>query len=432
MTKQGRVCVVAAGPGRAQHEEGKKYDCIAMSSSSSSPRKVIIKVFDPHFHVWDVDARPNGNLGKLPDSYRAVSLKDYERAVGSALEAISFSEKSKTCGVVPVRSETSRLFGDAGDEKSLNNLNSAGILEEDPATELASLAFVHVGGVHVETVVGQDGKEGSPVVDGKEETTFVLDALHPSKSSTTSNPKLWRIVAYADLSERNSGSLAADLSHHETTIADNDSNIKLSGVRMILNHHEDEARGITWPQVSRDFLQRGNSANGEFFENYATLGISGLSFDLQCNPHQLLEAAVLASTNPDIKIAVNHLACLHLTGDGWGEENDLLVDEWRDGMHALSHHPNVYVKISMLPFLCENFWQSEAASRRVREIAEETVAIFGYERCMIASNFPVDVLSGLTAEKMYETFFSIFRTHGIENIQALFGGTAANFYGARI
>ena len=77
-------------------------------------------------------------------------------------------------------------------------------------------------------------------------------------------------------------------------------------------------------------------------------------------------------------------------------------------MMALSACDNVSIKISMLPFVVSKFWESEVTKRRVREIVEETIEWFGVDRCMFASNYPVDVMGGLGVQAMYSLFWEFW------------------------
>ena len=57
---------------------------------------------------------------------------------------------------------------------------------------------------------------------------------------------------------------------------------------------------------------------------------------------------------------------------------------WRRGMQALAAQPNVRVKVSELG-LRDHPWTLEGN----RAVVREPLALFGIERCLYASNFPV-------------------------------------------
>ena len=67
--------------------------------------------------------------------------------------------------------------------------------------------------------------------------------------------------------------------------------------------------------------------------------------------------------------------------------DDAGVAEWRKGMSALAGADNVSVKISAL-----GMFSGEFNADRIRQFVLDTIEIFGVERCMFASNYPVDML----------------------------------------
>jgi predicted TIM-barrel fold metal-dependent hydrolase len=125
---------------------------------------------------------------------------------------------------------------------------------------------------------------------------------------------------------------------------------------------------------------------------YALLERYGLSFDLQTPWWHLGEAAALARDFPATQIVLNHTG---LPSDRSPEG----LAGWRQAMAGLAACPNVAVKISGLG-QPGRAWTVEANGRIVRD----TIAIFGVERCMFASNFPVD---GLCAT--FDTIFAGFK-----------------------
>lgn len=124
---------------------------------------------------------------------------------------------------------------------------------------------------------------------------------------------------------------------------------------------------------------------------YALLARHGLSYDLQAPWWNLDQAAALALDFPGTQIIINHTA---LPADRSPEG----LAGWRTAMEQVARCPNVAVKISGLgqrglP------WTQEANVPVIRD----AIAIFGAERCMFASNFPVDSLVA-----SYETILSGF------------------------
>jgi predicted TIM-barrel fold metal-dependent hydrolase len=115
---------------------------------------------------------------------------------------------------------------------------------------------------------------------------------------------------------------------------------------------------------------------------YALLSAHGLSFDLQTPWWHLEEATRLNADFPNTMIILNHTG---LPADRSAEG----LAAWRQAMERFARAPNVAVKISGLgePGV---LWSAD----RNRNIVLTTINIFGPERCMLASNFPVDGLVG--------------------------------------
>ncbi len=125
---------------------------------------------------------------------------------------------------------------------------------------------------------------------------------------------------------------------------------------------------------------------------YALLERHGFSFDLQTPWWHLDAAAQLARDFPRTTLILNHTG---LPADRSAEG----LGGWRRSMETLAREPNVALKISGLgqrglP------WTLEANGAIIRD----AIAIFGADRCMFASNFPVDSLTG-----SFQTIFQGFR-----------------------
>jgi predicted TIM-barrel fold metal-dependent hydrolase len=130
-----------------------------------------------------------------------------------------------------------------------------------------------------------------------------------------------------------------------------------------------------------------------FRGGFARLQPLGLSYDLQTPWWHLNAALELARDFPETQIILNHTG---LPADR-SEEG---IKSWRKAMAALADAPNVALKISGLGQPGQP-WTVEANGPVVRD----AIAMFGTDRCMFASNFPVD---GLCAA--FRTIFSGFMT----------------------
>ena len=120
----------------------------------------------------------------------------------------------------------------------------------------------------------------------------------------------------------------------------------------------------------------------KWIEGLALLEKYNLSWDLRLPWWHLKEGAEVAACYPNMNIILNH------TGYPW-HRDVASMQGWREGMQALADLPNVSCKISGL-CVSDRPWTLEENGPIIRE----TINMFGVERCMFASNFPVDSLKG--------------------------------------
>ena len=113
-------------------------------------------------------------------------------------------------------------------------------------------------------------------------------------------------------------------------------------------------------------------------DGYALLGRHGFSFDLQAPWWHAGQAAALAADFPGTPMIINHT---FLPSD----RSAAGLAGWRRGLEAVARQPNVMLKISGLGVRGVPW----PAAQNVA-IIRDAVAVFGWERCMFASNFPVD------------------------------------------
>jgi len=204
------------------------------------------------------------------------------------------------------------------------------------------------------------------------------------------------IVAHAELEKPEAASLLSQHAAHRN----------VRGIRQILNWHPDPAKTYT----PRDLL-----GDASWQRGFALLARHGFSFDLQIYPAQMSAAARLAARHPDTAIILNHTG-MPVDKDAAG------IAAWRAGMRALAGQPNVSVKISGLAML-DWHWSPES----LRPFILETLEIFGSDRVMIASNFPVDRLFGSFAA-FTGAYLSLLTGASDEERAKLFARNAERIY----
>jgi L-fuconolactonase len=141
-----------------------------------------------------------------------------------------------------------------------------------------------------------------------------------------------------------------------------------------------------------------------------------LVFDLMTHPPELEAAAAQLTGFEDLTVVVEHTGWPRSDSD---EERDL----WRTGIDALAAvGDNVVCKLSGLAMPLQSM--TVAALGPWIEYAIEA---FGVDRCMFASNFPVDSIYG-TFDELYDTFSAV--TAGLDgpSRQKLFADNAERVY----
>ncbi|HEY0420265.1 MAG TPA: amidohydrolase family protein [Acetobacteraceae bacterium] len=137
----------------------------------------------------------------------------------------------------------------------------------------------------------------------------------------------------------------------------------------------------------------GSMSDPRWRAGYAQLATHGLHFELQTPWWHLEEALDLVAAYPDTPLVLNHTG---LPAD----RSPAGLASWRAAMQRLAAAPQVSVKISGLGLRGQPWQVADNAG-----IISDTIEIFGCDRCLFASNFPVDGLCGDMA-----TIFAGFAT----------------------
>ena len=160
---------------------------------------------------------------------------------------------------------------------------------------------------------------------------------------------------------------------------------------------------------------RGSMDDARWQRGFALLERHALSFDLQTPWWHLDAAADLARDFPTTSIIINH------TGLPTDRSAQGLMG-WRKAMDIVARAGNAFLKISGLGQTGKPWTLAENGP-----LIRDAIAIFGVERCMFASNYPVDKLCA-----PFETIFAGFRAavsaRPISDQRKLFGENAVRIY----
>ncbi|TMJ02430.1 MAG: thioesterase [Alphaproteobacteria bacterium] len=161
--------------------------------------------------------------------------------------------------------------------------------------------------------------------------------------------------------------------------------------------------------------EHGSMDDPKWRRGYALLEKYRFSFDVQTPWWHLDALAELARDFPGTQIVIVHTALPH------DRSNDALAG-WRAALEVAAAQPNVAIKISGLgrPGLP---WTLTANGPIIRD----TINIFGPERCMFASNFPVDGLAG-SFQVIYGGFRAAVSNRPAEERRMLFHDNAVRIY----
>jgi predicted TIM-barrel fold metal-dependent hydrolase len=181
----------------------------------------------------------------------------------------------------------------------------------------------------------------------------------------------------------------------------------MRGIRQQFHWHENPLyRFATTPDLARDPIVR---------RNVARLADYGWSFDLQVFAGQMPGAAELAAACPEVTFVLQHAGMLEDTSaSGWAL--------WRSGMGQLAALPNVVSKLSAF-----GTFLHRVDPDHIARLVSETVAIFGAERCLYGSNFPIEKL-WTRYGAMLGAFRAATRDLSDAEQRAIFADTAKRVY----
>jgi L-fuconolactonase len=204
----------------------------------------------------------------------------------------------------------------------------------------------------LEAVTSESGVTGTIAVQARqimEESDFLL-------SLADQTDRIKAVVGWVPLIDENVSEHLARLSPH----------LKLKAVRHVLQEEPDE-------YFLRDDFHRGLSLLPSF----------GLSYDLLIFQRQLPVAIQLVDRQPDLPIVLNHIAKPEA-------RNGRIESGWRAGMKELAKRDNLIgVKFSGL---LTEFPEGEGDAETVAAYFHETLEIFGADKVMFGTDWPVCLL----------------------------------------
>ena len=205
------------------------------------------------------------------------------------------------------------------------------------------------------------------------------------------------IVAFADFSKNNVSEILDAHQEYKNT----------RGIRQILSYNKDEPK---YSHATEDFMK-----NSTWVENFKHIRNRNLSFDIQIYKHQMEDAVNLANKYNDVLFILNH------TGEPCYQSKEY-IESWEQNMTKLAKCENVVAKISGL-----GMFDPQWTINSTRIFVEKTIQTFGIERCMFASNFPVDKIFN-SFDTYWNSFKEITKNYSENDKRLLFSSNAEKYY----
>jgi predicted TIM-barrel fold metal-dependent hydrolase len=160
----------------------------------------------------------------------------------------------------------------------------------------------------------------------------------------------------------------------------------------------------------------------------------GLSFDASVFHPQIPDVAALARAHPDANIILIHSGSPVGHGSYRGKEAENYAT-WLAGMKEVAKCPNVSVKLGGILINVADFDFTTAKAppdsamllELWRRYFEPCIELFGVERCMASSNFPVDK-AGFGYGTVWNMFKRLAAGFSTDEKRMLFSGTARKVY----
>ena len=204
---------------------------------------------------------------------------------------------------------------------------------------------------------------------------------------------------------------------------------RLKGIRMLLASHTD-------PRISSGAVKSdlGLMLHPNFIDGAKCIQDANLSLDFWIYHTQLNEMEKIARALPDLTIILNHIGGPIHIGEYEGKQA-ATHREWRSAMMRLSRIPNINVKLGGLGMAVNGakFHNSKFPPNSVqlsdvwKPWIYETIDMFGFDRCMFESNFPVDKGS-CSYGTLWNAFKIIAKDMSDDEINKLFSKNAARIY----
>ena len=198
------------------------------------------------------------------------------------------------------------------------------------------------------------------------------------------------VVAWVDLTSPGLGHILDHLQVHA----------KFKGVRHPV-HDEPDDRWLLRPDV---------------VEGLRELERRGIPYDLLLRPRHLPVVAELVERVPDLPMVIDHIAKPMIA--------QRVMDGWAEDMERIAKIPHIHLKLSgMVTEANPAKWSAED----LRPYVQHVLRLFGPDRLMFGSDWPVCLLAGSWKEVL-AAFTQALGAQSIDLREKILGETAQRFY----
>ena len=159
----------------------------------------------------------------------------------------------------------------------------------------------------------------------------------------------------------------------------------------------------------------------------------GLTYDVWLFHAQLPELADTIDAFPELTFVVNHLGG-PVPDEQTPESRAAIFDEWQRNLADIARRPNAVLKVGGVGMPVYGFGFDGSTRPRSTELAEAwkpsidaAIELFGPDRCMFESNFPVDKQS-FSYDALWNAFKLLSAGYSPDERALLFSGTARRVY----
>lgn len=146
------------------------------------------------------------------------------------------------------------------------------------------------------------------------------------------------------------------------------------------------------------------------------LSVRGCAYDLLVHTRHLKYVPQVAESCPDLQFVVDHMAKPPIA------RNE--INEWSAAMKRVAAFPNIHCKLSGL--VTEANWASWQTDD-LRPYVERTLELFGVDRMMFGSDYPVCLLAS-SYDRVFGSFQELLKDLSEDDRDKIFSKNAQRFY----